>query len=298
MLKHLVILLTLFALATGSRAQTLATLEADMSTIAPKILKGETDSIRNAANTQFITLLEKALNMPESFSWPFDSLLTIARLQPDDKSFRIFNWNLPKGDGTFAYFGYVQMTDPKGMYKVVKLIDKSDEIQAPENKALSAKNWYGMHYYKIIQTTYKKTKTYTLLGIDFNNRMTRKKIIDVISFDRLGNIWFGDNIFLYEKKTPKRIIFEYSATAIMSLRYEDMKGMIVFDHLSPSNPSLVGQYQDYGPDFSYDGLKFKKGKWLQVIDVDARNPKTVDDNVKFPKPGMGLDGNAPNPDTQ
>ena len=46
----------------------------------------------------------------------------------------------------------------------------------------------------------------------------------------------------------------------MMLRYDDKLKMIVFDHLSPSKPSYEGKYQYYGPDFSYDGLIFEKGK--------------------------------------
>ena len=297
MRKQLLILL-FSTLAAISQAQTLSDLEAQMSTIAPSILKGENDSIRTASNNLFMQLLEKAFNLPHSFDYPFDSLKTISRLQPDDKSFKLFSWNMPKDDGTFAYFGYVQSKEPKtGNPKFVKLIDKSDEIQAPETKSLSPKNWFGTHYYKIVQTSYKKEKFYTLLGIDFNNRSTRKKIVDVIEFDRLGNVFFGDNIFDYEKKNPKRIVFEYSAEVSMSLRFDETKGMIVFDHLAPMKEDLVGQFQFYGPDFSYDGLKFKKGKWIQVIDIDARNPKGPADNTKFQKPNMGLDP-GPSRDTQ
>jgi hypothetical protein len=47
--------------------------------------------------------------------------------------------------------------------------------------------------------------------------------------------------------------------------------MIIFDHLSPSKPSYAGNYQYYGPDFSYDGLKFEQGIWELVENVDIRN---------------------------
>jgi len=49
--------------------------------------------------------------------------------------------------------------------------------------------------------------------------------------------------------------------------------MIVFDHLSPSKPSLVGVYEFYGPDFSYDGYKFEKGMLELYPDIDIRNIK-------------------------
>jgi hypothetical protein len=289
----------LSTIAVTGKAQTMGDLEAQMSTIAPSILKGENDSVRMASNTLFMQLLEKAFNLPNSFDYPFDSLKTISRLQPDDKSFKLFTWNMPKDDGTFVYFGYIHMKDPNTKAaKFVKLIDKSAEIQSPETKPLTPKNWYGAHYYKIVETSYKKEKFYTVLGIDFNNRATRKKIIDVIAFDRLGNVFFGDNIFQYDGKSPKRIIFEYSAQATMSLRFDEARNMIVFDHLSPIREDFTGHKDNYGPDFTYDALKFKKGKWIHVKDIDARNPKGPKDNDKPQRPNMGLDKNAPNPNTQ
>lgn len=84
---------------------------------------------------------------------------------------------------------------------------------------------------------------------------------------------FGTPIFNIGKKVKKRVIFEYNSQAIMSLRYDEDKKLIIFDHLSPPDPSLEGQYQYYGPDGSYDALKFKKGKWILLEDLDARNKR-------------------------
>jgi len=47
--------------------------------------------------------------------------------------------------------------------------------------------------------------------------------------------------------------------------------MIVFDHLSPSRPEFKDMHQYYGPDFSYDGLRFESGQWVLVKDLDLRN---------------------------
>jgi hypothetical protein len=57
----------------------------------------------------------------------------------------------------------------------------------------------------------------------------------------------------------------------MSLRYDPQKKMIVFDHLSPTKPSLEGQYEFYGPDFTYDGLKFEKGVWEHYQNIEITN---------------------------
>jgi hypothetical protein len=47
---------------------------------------------------------------------------------------------------------------------------------------------------------------------------------------------------------------------------------------------LEGQYQFYGPDGSFDALVMRKGRWEVVEDIDARNPKNKNDNVKKPDP--------------
>jgi hypothetical protein len=121
---------------------------------------------------------------------------------------------------------------------------------------------------------YKKKKYYVLLGWDGNNRISNKRLIDVLYFTEKGFPKFGDAIFSSESgKVKKRIIFEYQAGLVMSLRYEDEKNAIVFDHLSPSNPSLEGQFSFYGPDFSYDMMQFKDGKWIYIKDVLPRNDK-------------------------
>ena len=50
-----------------------------------------------------------------------------------------------------------------------------------------------------------------------------------------------------------------------------MMKMIMFDHLSPSRPSYTGNYEYYGPDFSYDGFRFEKDAWVLTEQIDMRN---------------------------
>ena len=50
-----------------------------------------------------------------------------------------------------------------------------------------------------------------------------------------------------------------------------MKKGFIFDHLSPEEPSMEGIKASYGPDFSYDGLFYRKKKWTLVSDLDVKN---------------------------
>jgi hypothetical protein len=138
---------------------------------------------------------------------------------------------------------------------------------------------------------------------------TRKKLIEVITFNNVNSIpVFGSPIFKTDKSEPNRIIFEYSADAVMSLKYEEqyynkIKGqsiyaydrlnkksnlrpkknlkkhkkkadMIIFDRLVSLTPNFKDQYQFYVPTTDYlDGFIFRAGKWRLIYDIDARNPK-------------------------
>jgi hypothetical protein len=100
-----------------------------------------------------------------------------------------------------------------------------------------------------------------------------------LTFDKAGVPHFGADIFNFQKRYPKRVIFEYSATCSMSLKYSSKKDSIVFGHLAPIEPQLEGQFQYYCSDLSFDGFGFKKGKWNYGADVNAVNEK--DDKDKF-----------------
>ncbi|MBI2269767.1 MAG: hypothetical protein HYU69_05345 [Bacteroidetes bacterium] len=239
----------------------------------------KTDKAKQEINTKFKTVFERALNICTSFEYPFDSLKEIGRIYSPDKSFRIINWDIPKEDGTYNHCGFIQTYDARRKTcRLYALIDKSDDIKNPDNTVGDANKWIGMLYYKIIPVKVKRKKYYTLLAKDGNDKLTGKKIIDVLYFVSDGSPRFGVDLFKLEKRSPKRVIFEYSAQTAMSLKYFEETKRIVFDHLSPSQPGFEGQHQYYGPDFSFDALEFKKGKWVYVADVDARNGKSTKDN--------------------
>ncbi len=257
-------------------------IEDSLKILGKAILYGESDLTKHNANVRFLKLMAKALVIENSFDYPFDSLITIARLKSEDKKFRIINWNLRKEDGTYEYFGFVQVWSSKQKkYLLYPLIDKSDSINNPETQTLEPRNWYGELYYKIVFNKFAGRKYYTLLAWDGNNNESQKKIIDVLTFNSNDKPVFGAPIFKYNKKTYKRIIFEYNATVSMSLKYDKQnteygkkkRTMIIFDRLCPADPSLEGSYAFYYPETNiFDSFIFKKGKWNFVKDVDARNP--------------------------
>jgi hypothetical protein len=281
--RFFLFLLLISANTYSQDAKTFLNAEDSLKKIGKVILTAETDFEKYNANDKFLTLLESTLLQKNSFEYPFDSLTTIAHLTSLDNKFRIFNWVLPKSDGTYEYFGIIQKWSKKEKkYILYKLKDNSEKILKPENELLDYQNWYGALYYKIIYTTYAGKKYYTLLGWDGNNKITSKKIIDVLSFNSKEKPVFGANVFKFKSKTQKRVIYEFAATSTMSVKYEKQymlhgkkkRKMIVFDRISPLDPKLEGMYQYYYPETNiFDAFLFKNGKWNYTKDIDARNNK-------------------------
>jgi hypothetical protein len=287
MKKLLTPLIIFLAVSQGLIAQNIKTedfavIENQLKNLGSLILNASFESEKVKANEEFIVLLENVLANENSFNYPFDSLVTLARLSPEDKSFRIFNWHLPKEDGGYDYFCYIQPNpalknkNQKKTTPFYKLTDTKD-IKSVENKTLGINDWRGAHYYHLIQVKNKKEKQYVLLGWDGNNHYSTKKLIDILYFTGTGEPKFGAPVFKMENKTQKRVFFEYGKDVSMSLRYNEPTNQIIFDHLVPPNSNLKGQYQFYGPDFSYDALTLKKGLWLYEPDIDARNGKSIND---------------------
>lgn len=291
------LLLFLFSVTSFAQEKNTETIHLNLyqdtlTVLCKKMYAAKIDSDKQNYNREFLKTFERALNVTNSFEFSFDSLKKdIAILKSSDNKFRIINWYISKNDGTIEYYGFIQekytTIKKKGIFRkeysetmqLYPLIDKSDEIKKPENTISDNKKWYGMQYYQIIE---KKTKTktfYTLLAWDGNDKFTTKKIIDVLTFDNTGTPRFGADIFVMQKKYPKRIIFEYSATCTMSLKFSEKKDSIVFDHLAPIESRLEGQYQYYCGDMSYDGFGFKHGKWNYGMDVNAINEKDYKDKI-------------------
>lgn len=242
---------------------------------ADSMARGSSDAIRKAYCALFNPLLLDVLQAPISFDYPFDSLKTLSALKSPDGQVRIYSWFLQSREhGTFEYFGVVQRRNAKtGNFSTTGLIEKKYETNFAEINVFDVDEWYGAVYYDIIERKIDKKNCYFLLGWHGNDRTTTRKVIEVLSFDFWDKPEFGLPVF-FGQSSPKvkyRVIFEFAASAVMLLRYDNRMKMLVFDHLSPANPSLKGNFSSYGPDFTYDGYRFKKGKWIYRKNLDLRN---------------------------
>ena len=95
------ILLGFSALSQKGNKTLISEYEDTLKVMAHEIMNAPSEEERRIANTAFITNLNEVLQYEKSFTFPFDSLITIAKIKAPDNTFRIFNWLLRKDNDTY-----------------------------------------------------------------------------------------------------------------------------------------------------------------------------------------------------
>jgi hypothetical protein len=249
---------------------------------------------RKAANYKFIRTLVGALKVPHSFNYPFDSVKSISIINAPDNHFRILSWHVMNQDGSYRFYGTVQMNTGNNLL-MYPLEDYSPMLKNPQDSVTDTRKWYGAQYYKIVRVAAAKPY-YVLLGWKGNNIRSTKKVIEVLSFDKNDKPSLGMPVF-DKSNNRKRIVFEYTRQASMLLRYVPDQNLIVFDHLAPPDDKMKDQPETFGPDLSYDGYKLKNGRWEFIENLDMRNiPESKDAEYIDPKAQALIDrGDLPLP---
>ncbi len=275
---------------SNKNKQTMLNLQDSLQILSYKMINDSIEPERYNANYQFIKTLVNTLKTPYSFNFSFDSLKTISIQSSPDKRFRIFSWPVMNNDGSYRYYGTIQMNKPDGKLQMFPLVDYTPAIKNSADTVTTSDKWYGAQYYRIISVLNNvQTPYYVLLGWKGNTIRSTKKVIEILYF-RDGKAYFGMPVFDGDKEQPlkKRAIFEYDRRASMVLNYEPSISTVVFDHLAPPDPKLKGRFELYGPDFSYDGYRLVNGRWKFVQDLELKNtPTDQDDNFNDPKKMKG-----------
>lgn len=278
---------TLFAQHSFSldKAAVMGKYQDSLLKISDEIAILPTTGDRFSKNAIFIKTLVNALKTPGSFSYPFDSLKRVSIVQSPDKSFRILSWFVPLDDGTYRFFGTIQMATKDGQLKLFPLLDNTENVT--DVAAIgSNKSWYGARYYEIIPVfTPGAQPYYVLLGWKGNNPKTTKKVIDVLSFAKDQPV-FGKPVFegLKGTKSKNRVVFEYNKLNSMTLTLDKTINMIVFDHLAPFSKEMEGNYEYYASDLSFDAYKIVNGKLKLIENVELKNdPNNMDELYVDPK---------------
>ena len=262
--------------------------QSELMVKSKQMLYDSSELVRNDAQIRVGSIIDSLLSLPLGWEYPFDTIRYISALRAPDEAFRIITWNVPQEDGSYIFYGRIRMkNDGKNAGKTILLKDESAKITKAGTKQIGPEEWFGALYYQIVRTKHKKSVYYTLLGWDGNTAFSNKKLLDVLVFQPNGAVKFGAPIFDDTKRVRFRMFFEHAERAVMSLRYQEKTGLIIFDHLAPSQPSLEGQYEFYAPDFTTDAFKFEKGQWVYIKNYEARN-EDEEQPINRKKPEKGL----------
>ena len=266
--------------------------EDSLKLFAAQILQGRNVEDRFAADSQFTRIFVRALDIKNSFYYPFDSLVTIAKVIPRDSTFRIFTWQLAINKDIVRKHGAIQMRTSDGSLKLFPLIDKSDQITNINDTITSNFAWIGALYYKLIEEKAFGKNYYTLLGFDDNNLSSDRKIIEILTF-RDGKPVFGGPFFSFQDNSLKqksfaRYIMEYKKNAGPRLNYDKDMNIIIYEHLISETGEPQKKYT-YIPDGDYEGLKWKDGKWVNIEKVF--NQITPEGQEPVPSPILDSKGN-------
>jgi len=299
--KIILFLITVFISGNSLFAQDISTAnkkilqkkEDSLKVFGFQILNGRNPEDRFTADSQFTKTFVRALQVKNSFYYPFDSLVSIAKVIPADSSFRIFTWQLPINGDIIRQHGAIQMKTTNGALKLFPLIDKTDLIENIEDTVTSNRAWIGALYYKIIEEKSFGKKFYTLLGFDDNNMSSDRKFIEMLTFKNGEPVFggpffsFPDNTILH-KKSMSRYVMEYKKDAAPRLTFDNEMNIIIFEHLISQTGEVQKKYT-YIPDGDYEGLKWKDGKWVYIEKVF--NQVTPEGKEPVPNPILDQHGN-------
>ncbi len=226
-----------------------------------------TDAKKDSVSAALKEGLRVLLDADDAFARDL-SQLPLSRVDAPDGLFRLITWNVPYGNGTHRYEGFLLVKERKRRV-LHELHDMTGTIPSPETPALGTGNWYGALYYAVIPVKHGGKTLYTLLGWKGHTGIETRKVIDVLSF-KGGTPSFGAPLFGEGRVKKMRRVFAYSFQATMSLQWDADRQWIICDHLSPQRADLEGQWAFYGPDLSYDAFRWDRRQWVYQRDVDVR----------------------------
>jgi hypothetical protein len=243
--------------------------------LGDSVLKLRDDGLKDSLNQQFSSLLDSILYAPDGTKLSFHQVKSLSVAQDPSKKVKTITWMMIKNNGAqYQYFGYlITQLDPKKPASITRLRQNKD-LNREDLEFLKgdSSSWMGCIYYSVLSERYKKKEYFILLGWAPQSQFTTRKIVEPITITPT-KINIGAPVIKAGGKAKTRLVFEFNAQVSVSLRYNEDKKMIVMDHLSSSDPrpESKGMFQLYGPDLSYDGLKFEKGLWILQRDIDVRN---------------------------
>jgi len=227
---------------------------------------------KNAINGVILERLNQLWLDELTLANDFRQFKRMKTLFSENKKVKVCTYNVQKEGFSHDFYGAVIRPGKNNVSQVYSLIDKTHKIRSPERASLSNEKWFGAVYIDLIETVVRDRTYYTLLGYKGHDEFVKTRVLDVMYFQN-NRLRFGSSIFKNDRLTRHRMIYKYAAGATMMMRYDRKLKMIVMDNLAPAQSFYRGVHRYYGPDFSYNAYRFKKGYWVLEQDIDLRNAK-------------------------
>src|SRR5436190_3523297 len=226
---------------------------------------------RMISDSQFVKTLVRTLLIKNSFYYPLDSVIGIAKLYAPDTSFRIITWNISYSDYYHRQRGVIQFKPINGVSKFIPLRDFSEFTTGAGDSVRNNLNWIGAVYYNMVKTQFKGKNYYTLFGIDYNELRSNKKWIEVMTFNERNEPVFGGPYFSFEKdsilKPPAfRYSIEYKKDASTLVNFIAEEKKILVDHLISETDEPERKWT-FVPDGDYEGFTWENGRWVHIEKV-------------------------------
>jgi hypothetical protein len=271
----------------------LALKEDSLAIISRKMVFSENAAERFRSDSIFVRTLIRALLVPNSFYYSFDSL-NVSKVYAPDSSFRIFTWQMKKDEYVIMQKGAIQMNTPDGSLKLFPLFDYSMFTPKPDDSVRTRQNWIGAIYYKAIMKEYQGKKYYTLIGFDDFSINSNKKWMEVLHFNAAGEPVFGGPFISFKedslkKPTLNRFSIQYKKEAKTYFNYDPELDLIIVDHLVSETDEPEKKFT-YVPDGDYEAFRWKDGQWVHIDKLFNQQLKDGD----FPREQLLFDdeGNA------
>lgn len=291
-----ILLLLMLNFPKAGNCQQVNTVPADsLSAIAARVLGAPSLTQRLSADSILHILISNILLTETDPGKPLSLPSSIAVLSSPDHQIRIINWAVPLSLQKYTYRAFLQYNDGQHI-RTISLTDKSMDEGAM--KAIhTGDQWYGALYYDLIEKTENRKTTYTLLGWNRTQDGFQSKVAEVLTIDlKSGTPRFGSKIF---PGYLPRYFVQYSSRTNITLRHTTQsitvrKGLfrrlktireklIVHDRVASKDIRFKNDPRFNFPTGNiYDALRWNRGQWILLRDIDARNESTPADDLPGP----------------
>ncbi|MFK8038320.1 MAG: hypothetical protein AB8B74_08530 [Crocinitomicaceae bacterium] len=290
-MKLVLIILCFYTSAVYSQNEAdLIAAEEELVILLKQVRDSKTDSERELHNIDLYQAVKDLGEINGILEYPFNKITSMSTIKSPDGEFRLFNWNVENNNLEHSHY-CILFRKSRGSKKQSIIEFKEDKYSIPPKPTnmLTPNKWYGALYYKIVAVKVGNKTLYTIMGYNGGRKSSNKKLLDVFWFKgsklRIGYPLFEDEDA--NRQLQRRVFFEYSEQANVSVKFIPEIGKIVFDHLAPENKGLEGMYEYYIPDLTYDAYYWKDGHWKYQKDIQVGNKSEKTTKVFYTDPKTG-----------